>query len=97
MRVISRKRLLEVIEKDRTLEGPLKAWYKIVSKADWKNFAEVRQTYSSADYVDPFTVFNIRGNQYRLIVKIEFKKHLAFIKHILTHKEYDRGNWKHGR
>lgn len=92
--MISRKRLLEAAEKDRALEGPLKAWYKVASKADWKNFAEVRQTYSSADYVAPFTVFNIKGNSYRLIVKIEYKKHLIFIKHVLTHKEYDRGEWR---
>jgi mRNA interferase HigB len=83
------------MEKDRTLEGPLRAWYKIASKADWRSFADVRQTYSSADYVDPFTVFNIRGNHYRLIVKIEYKKHLVFIKHVLTHKEYDKGSWKY--
>jgi mRNA interferase HigB len=94
VRVISRKRLVEAIESDRTLEGPLKAWYKVVSKADWKSIADVRQTYSSADYVDPFTVFNIRGNQYRLIVKIEYKKHLVFINHLLTHREYDKGRWK---
>ena len=94
MRVISKRKLLEAIERDRTLDGLLNAWHKVVSNADWKNFAEVRQTYSSADYVDPYTVFNIRGNNYRLIAKLEYKKHLVFVKHVLTHEEYDKRNWK---
>jgi mRNA interferase HigB len=54
----------------------------------------VRKTYPHADFVDPYTVFNIKGNAYRLIVKIEYRWQLIFVKHLLTHEEYDRGRWK---
>lgn len=47
-----------------------------------------------ADSVDPYTVFNIKGNSYRLIVKIEYRWQIIFVKHLLTHEEYDKGGWK---
>jgi len=94
VRIISRKVLRKAIERDRTLEGPLNVWYKVARAADWRNFAEVRQTYASADYVDPFTVFNIRGNKYRLIVHIKYEWQTIFMKSVLTHEEYDKGEWK---
>lgn len=55
---------------------------------------EVRQTYPSADFVDPYTVFNIKGNAYRLIVKIEYKWQIVFVKDLLNHADYDKGGWK---
>jgi mRNA interferase HigB len=55
---------------------------------------DVRKTYSHADFVDPYTVFNIKGNNYRLVVKIEYRWQLIFVKHLLTHAEYERGGWK---
>ena len=84
----------EAIDRDKTLERPLTAWYKVAKKAEWKSLVDVKQTYSSADYVDPYTVFNIRGNRYRLIVHIKYEWQTIFIKHVLTHEEYDKGDWK---
>lgn len=94
MRIISRRKLREASEKDRTLERPLTAWYKVAKKAEWKNFVEVKQTYSKADYVDPYTVFNIRGNEYRLIVHIKYEWQTVFIKYVFSHEEYEKGGWK---
>ena len=54
---------------------------------------EVRKTYRDADPVGPYTVFNIKGNSYRLLVKIEYEYALIFIKHVLTHAEYDQRDW----
>jgi len=54
----------------------------------------VRRVYPHADFVDPYTVFNIKGNAYRLIVKIEYRWQVIFIKDILPHSEYTRGRWK---
>ena len=54
----------------------------------------MRKAYGSADYVDPYTVFNMKGGSYRLIVKIEYKWQMIFIKHVLRHAEYDKGGWK---
>jgi mRNA interferase HigB len=82
------------IEEDSTLEGPFSAWYKVATNAEWKNIHEVRAVYPTADFVDPFTVFNIRGGNYRLIVKIEYRWQMIFIKDLLSHDEYSKGRWK---
>ena len=94
MHVISRKALREAEDRHPDLEGPLGTWFKIAEKAEWKNIADVRRTYRHADPVGPYTVFNIKGNSYRLVVKIEYAFGLIFIKHVLTHAEYDKGDWK---
>ena len=94
MHVISRKRLKEAAAKHADLEGPLDAWFRIAKRASWKNLGDIRKTFSSADAVDKWTVFNIKGNQYRLIVEINYDGSRIYVRHVLTHAEYDRGGWK---
>jgi mRNA interferase HigB len=94
MHVISRKRLKEAVTRHVDLEGPLDAWFRIAKKASWKNLAEVRKTFSSADAVGKWTVFNIKGNKYRLVVEINYRFGRLYIRNVLTHAEYDRGGWK---
>jgi mRNA interferase HigB len=94
MHVISRKKLKEAAARRSELEGPLDAWFRVTKKAAWKNLADVRKTFSSADAVGKWTVFNIKGNQYRLIAEINYAFGRIYIRHVLTHSEYDRGGWK---
>jgi mRNA interferase HigB len=94
MHVISRKKLKEAVSRHGELEGPLNAWFRIAKKAQWKNLAEVRKTFSGADAIGRWTVFNIKGNQYRLIAEINYLFRRLYIRHVLTHAEYDRGGWK---
>lgn len=94
MHVISKRTWKEAVAKDHTLEGPISEWYKVATRSTWKNIAEVRAVYPHADFVDPFTIFNIRGGHYRLIVKIEYRWKMIFVKHLLTHEEYEKGAWK---
>jgi mRNA interferase HigB len=94
MHVISKKAWRGAVAADPSLEEPISAWYKVASAAKWKNLTDVRKTYSHADFVDPFTVFNIKGGNYRLIVKIEYRWQMIFVKHLLTHAEYKRNRWK---
>jgi len=94
MHVISRKALREFEARHPDAGLPLGIWCRIARKAEWKNLADVRKTYPHADLVGRHTVFNIKGNSYRLIVKIEYEFGLIFIKHVLTHAEYDKGAWK---
>ena len=94
MHVISRKRLKEAVTRHVDLEGPLDAWFRIAKKASWKSLAEVRKTFSSADAVGKWTVYNIKGNQYRLVVEINYTFGRLYIRNVLTHAEYDRGGWK---
>jgi len=93
MHVISRKALRKAEEKHPELAVPLGTWFKVAKAARWKNIADVRKTYRDADPVGPNTVFNIKGNSYRLIVKIEYEFDLIFIKAVQTHAEYDKGDW----
>jgi mRNA interferase HigB len=94
MHVISRKKLKEAIMRHGGLEVPLNAWFRIAKKAAWKNLADVRKTFSSADAVGKWTVFNVKGNRYRLITEINYAFGRIYIRHVLTHAEYDRGSWK---
>jgi mRNA interferase HigB len=94
MHVISRKKLKEAAVSNRGLEGPLDAWFRITKRASWGNLAEVRKTFATADAVGKWTVFNIKGNRYRLIAEINFLFGRIYIRHVLTHAEYDRGDWK---
>jgi mRNA interferase HigB len=73
---------------------PLSRWYTIVSKTDYASFAELRITFPSADQVGKFTVFNIAGNKFRLIVAIHYNRKKVYIRHVLTHGEYSRGHWR---
>jgi mRNA interferase HigB len=76
----------------------LEIWYRSAKKAKWKTLEDVRKTWPSADGVTvgekTYTVFNIGGNKFRLIVKIEYEMQRLYIKHVLTHAEYDKENWK---
>jgi mRNA interferase HigB len=92
--VISRKMLLDAAERHSDLYAPLDAWYRIAKKAEWRSLDDVRMVLPSADGVGRFTVFNIKGNAFRLIVEINYKTGRIFIRHVLTHAAYDRGRWK---
>lgn len=94
MHVISRKRLKEAAAQHGDLEGPLDVWFRIAKKAQWRSLVDVRLTFKGADAVGKWTVFNIKGNHYRLIAEINYAFGRIFIRHVLTHDEYDRGGWK---
>jgi mRNA interferase HigB len=95
MRVISKNpQFPEFWEKHPDAETPLMAWYREAKKADWRNFADVRESSVAASYVKPFVVFNIGGGKYRLVTRINFRLGKVFIYGIYTHPEYDKGSWK---
>lgn len=94
MHVISRKRLKEAALRHPELEPALDAWFRIAKKAAWRSLQDVRATLASADAVDRFTVFNIKGNNYRLITEINYKFQRLYVRHVLTHAEYDQEKWK---
>ena len=98
MRVISLRTLREFWELHPDAEIPLRTWYRIALHASWQNLQEVRQTYPHADAVHTpsgiLTVFNIRGNHYRLITRIRYDHQAITIRAILTHEDYDRGDWR---
>jgi mRNA interferase HigB len=92
--VISRKKLKEAAARRDELGAPLDAWFRVAKRASWRNLEEVQRTFSSTDAVGKWTVFNIKGNRYRLIAEINYPFGRIYIRHVLTHAEYDRGGWK---
>jgi mRNA interferase HigB len=94
MHVISRKTLRLFWERYPDSEAALARWFKIVQQTEFRNFAELRAAFPTADKVDNWIVFNIGGNKYRLIASIHFNRGKVYVRHVLTHAEYDRGGWK---
>lgn len=96
MRIISKKALREFWQEYPDAENPLRYWYTVTSKASWDDFSDVRKDFNTADVFGLCVVFNIGGNKYRLITKIDYRHKTVFIRVVLTHVEYDKGRWKHG-
>jgi mRNA interferase HigB len=96
MHIISEKKLRDFWAAHPEAETPLRAWIKVAQEAKWEKFADIRQAYAHADQVDKFTVFNIGGNKFRLVVVVHFNRGKLYVRHVLTHKEYDEDKWKDG-
>jgi mRNA interferase HigB len=94
LHIISRKKLLIATEEHGDLAGPLDVWYRIAKRADWTSLEDVRRDFPSADAVGKYTVFTIKGNEYRLISLIFYRRKKLFIRDVITHAEYDQGRWK---
>jgi mRNA interferase HigB len=94
LHVISRKRLKEAAAQHPELESPLDVWFRVTKRASWQMLADIRKTFSSTDLVEKWTVFNIKGNKYRLIAEINYRFQRVYIRHVLTHTEYDQEKWK---
>ena len=92
MLILGRERLNTFVVKYPPARSAFAKWMVVVEAAEWSNFADVKQTFSSADYVPPYVVFNIGGNKYRLAAKIEYDPKLFLIEKVMTHSEYDK--WK---
>jgi mRNA interferase HigB len=94
VRVITKRAIVGFAKKYPDALAPLMNWYRIVRRANWKNLTEVRADFAHADVVGRRTVFNIHGNDYRLIVRLNYRTRRVFILHILTRTEYSKGVWK---
>jgi len=94
LRVISKPAILAFAERHPDALVPLMNWYRITRAADWESLAAVRKDFAHADIVGRRTVFNIHGNDYRLVARVNYRTKRVFILHILTHAVYDRGEWK---
>lgn len=91
MRIISRKILQEFWRTHADAEQPLKAWFKAAEFADWSTPQAVKADYGNASLLqDNRVCFNIAGNKYRLIVKINYPYRVIYIRFIGTHGDYDK-------
>jgi mRNA interferase HigB len=96
LRIISKAAIAEFtrVAEHKDAVEPLVYWHAITKRAAWRHLADLRKDFPSADQVGIFTVFNIGGNKYRLIAVVKYRWQTVYIRHILTHAEYDKERWK---
>jgi mRNA interferase HigB len=95
MRIISPKMLRQFWAVYPSAREPLSIWRKNVRAAKWRSFSEVKAALGSrVDRYKQFVIFDIGGNKYRLIVVIHYNRGIVYIRHVLTHAEYDKNKWK---
>ncbi len=94
MHLMSIRQLRDDATRYPDAQQPIEDWYNIVRRTDWANLEEVKGTYRDAEAVGNFTVFNIKGNKYRLIVDIDYESSTIYYKYFLTHADYDKDRWK---
>ena len=91
MRIIARRTLREFWEKFPEAEIPLRVWFNEMKKSEWKNFNQLKQQFGNASVVsNDRAVFNIKGNNYRLIAAVDYEKQILWIRFIGSHKRYDK-------
>jgi mRNA interferase HigB len=93
MHIPTRSHFIEFAKKHFDFSTALESWYRIVKHTDFDSYTELRETFPDADIVGNLTVFNIGGHKARLIAAIHYNAHRIYIRHVLTHKEYDRKSW----
>jgi mRNA interferase HigB len=91
--VISRRGLLEAAARHADAVGPLLAWFQVTRRAEWQGLHEVRRDFPSADQVGSVLIFNVKGNRYRLITRVQYEGQRLYVKALLTHAEYNRKEW----
>jgi mRNA interferase HigB len=91
MRIIALRTLREFWQKRPDAEIPLRSWYAEASRADWRKPSDVKAAYRSASLVaNNRIVFNIKGNDYRLVVAVHYDRGAMFMRFVGTHAEYDQ-------
>lgn len=97
MEVIGKDVLDDATRKHAKLKRPLNRWLILAEACMAKQPMELRRTFGSVDPVPPKTVFDIMGNNFRLICEIDYELQVIIVTHVITHKEYETGFWKDGR
>jgi mRNA interferase HigB len=91
MRVIALSWLRNFWNKHPQAETPLRSWYAEASRADWRSPADIKAAYRNASFLKTNrVVFNIKGNDYRLVVAVHYNRGMMYIRFIGTHREYDK-------
>ncbi len=94
MEIVRQDRLIEFAQRHPNTRPSLTRWYHLVRERSFSSFAELRSVFPQVSRVGKFTIFNIAGNNARLIVSMRYNEERIYIRHVLTHAEYDKGKWK---
>ena len=91
--VISKRGLMIESARHPETVTAIERFYNVVRKSQWNGLNDVRKTFPSADQVGNVLIFDILGNNYRLITTVDYRRQRIFVKALLTHREYDRKGW----
>ncbi|GAB3349868.1 MULTISPECIES: type II toxin-antitoxin system HigB family toxin [Chromohalobacter] len=94
MHVITQRRIWDAKKAHPNTANALDAWYRLIKANDPKDFDAMKRLFPATDKVGKFHVFDIGGNKLRLIAIVHYQAKKVYIRHILTHVEYDKGKWK---
>ena len=94
MRIISPRALKIYWDEHPVAQEVLNDWYKKIKRIKAGTIVELRRTFPSADSVGNCVVFNVGGNNYRIITRINFRRGIVYIRFVLSHSDYDKGRWK---
>jgi mRNA interferase HigB len=94
MELIDYELVEKFAKKHARARSSLTLWRDATLKATWKNFDDVKKTFRATDIYGDCVIFDIGGNNYRLIAKIEYGDEQVSINEVMTHAEYDKGKWK---
>jgi mRNA interferase HigB len=89
MHIISLKMLREFWEKHPSAKSVLREWHSVVENIDFVDFNHIKQVFNSADYVPPFVIFDVAGNNYRIVTSVHYRMKRVYIREVMTHREYD--------
>lgn len=95
MQIITKRKIIEAKVDYPQCATALDGWYKIIKNNSFNSFNDLKASFNSVDKVSNLYIFDIGGNKLRLIASIHFNRQKIYICHILSHKEYDKGNWRH--
>jgi mRNA interferase HigB len=94
VRIVNEERLTRFVREHPEAKSAMLRWAAIARVSQWRSLVEVRNSFRSADQVCECTVFDILGNNYRLVARIHYADQTVTLYHFFTHKQYDRGRWK---
>ena len=94
MRIVHWGRARKFILSHPQSKAPLERWKESVRKAHWKHLNDVRECFNSADRVSECIIFDIGGNNLRLLAIVTFKRATVYIRYVMTHEDYDKGKWR---
>lgn len=94
MDIVNVDRLREFSRRNPGASAPLRRWEAVVRESSWSSFQDMRATFNTVDYIAGKIVFDIGGNNYRLVAVVDYRGQQVIVRSVMTHREYDRGRWK---
>ncbi len=98
MQVVGKDKLQDFWKKHNLAKSPLERWFDITKKTNWSSWPKLEETFPSADRVKAkngkYIVFDIGGDKYRLVTKIDFSETIVVVEDVMTHPEYSKNRWK---